>query len=136
VDAGRARTFSDARSSANLFWRDPSSERSVANRARDFIALNMGKNGVAFNFAAVPAGTATLCISRSIASPGPWIVAVRVRYTSDIPQPLVDLVDGTKHCFYYRLQALSHGNRVLKTYGIIRVPAYQSNKSELSPARH
>lgn len=101
--------------------------QSVMNAAKDFWALNMGVAGVAFNFADVPAGTTNLKISRASSLSGPWTVAIDVPYSDDLPQPLVDLVDGTKESHYYQLQAFGK-DRVIKTYGSLFVSGVRENQ--------
>lgn len=95
---------------------------SILNSARDFIGLNLGKNGVALNFTDVPKSTGRLIVSRSAERPGHWKRIIDVKYSSDLPQPLVDVVDATRDQLCYRLQAVSLAGHVLKTYGYICIP--------------
>lgn len=96
----------------------------VLNADKDFWALNMGGDGVAFNFADVPSNATELKISRSNSASGPWTVVVDVPYSDDLPQPLLDAIDGTQADYYYQLQALSVAGGVLKTWVTLFVPHF------------
>ena len=102
--------------------RDVTDPQTSMNSDKDFYGLNQGSDGISLNFADVPSGATILRISRSLNATGPWIQAFEVPFSPDLPQPLLDTIDGTQSNLHYRLEAISDSDQILKTYGILFIP--------------
>ena len=73
-------------------------------------------------WADLPPNTDRVVIYRATSANGPWNRAVEDQITPDRPTGAVDLVDGTLHDLYYRMEALDASGSVLKSYEIVYVP--------------
>ena len=96
----------------------------VFNQARDFWAVNYGKDGIAFFWTKEPPKTAHIIIYRKNPITRKWQIAINAPVGPDLPKDLVDAIDGTQGNITYRMDALSSRNQVLKHYQPVLVPKY------------
>ena len=98
------------------------------NVNEDFAALNLGDR-VLFWWPALPAQTAKITVSRATNQAGQFTPVFTLALSSSF-YSAVDSVDGTVTDLYYRMDALSSTNVVLKSFATVKVPKY------ISPAQN
>lgn len=103
------------------------------NSEESFGGINTG-DSIFLNWYIVPDGASKIRLYRSLSSQGPWI---RVR---DYPVDMlkygpVDGVDGTKTDIYYKAEAISPSEAVLKEYGVLRIPKYIDEYGDLKSSK-
>mgnify|MGYP001574694206 CR=1 FL=1 len=112
---------------------DATKNYTAYNSERSFGGYNTG-DSVLLYWYIVPNDTSKIRLYRSSSAQGPW---VRVRdYPVDILKyGPVDGVDGTKADLYYKAEAISPSEAVLKEYGVLRIPKYIDENGGLESSK-
>lgn len=104
------------------------------NSERSFGGYNMG-DSVFLYWYVVPNDASKIRLYRSSSAQGPWI-QIRDYPVDVLKYGPVDSVDGTKADIYYKAEAISLSETVLKEYGVLRVPKYVDEYGDLKSSKN